>query len=232
MQASASDPIQTARLQAVFDNEAVFDLLRGVALLTGSGVVADLARTVVDAPRADLAIAFNHKQVASKVWLRDTLAATATAPLGRVLICGGWYAILSALLLDDRRLGVTHAVSLDLDTGCLPVAMALNRRHAEAGRFSAVTEDMYAFDYRTALPFDWVVNTSCEHIGDLRAWLDRLPPAQSVVLQSNDYRREPDHIACVDDLEAFKAQARLSAVHWQGELRQRNYTRFMLIGRS
>lgn len=232
MQVSASDPIQTARLQAAFDNEAVFDLLRGVALLTGSAVVADLARTVIDAPRADLAIAFNHKQIASKVWLRDTLAATATLPLGRVLVCGGWYAILSALLLDDPRLGVAHATSLDLDPGCLPVAMALNRRHAEAGRFSAVSGDMYAFDYHAAGSFDWVVNTSCEHIGDLRAWLDRLPIHQPVVLQSNDYRREPDHVACVDDLEAFKAQARLSAIHWQGELRQRNYTRFMLIGRS
>jgi hypothetical protein len=228
---SASNP-RPSKAAADFDNAAVFDLLRGVAFLTGSDLVADLARTVADAPRADLAIAFNHKQIASKVWLRDRLAEAAAAPLGRVLVCGGWYGILSALLLNDARLGVTHAASLDLDASCAPVAMVLNRRHAEAGRFSAVSEDMYAFDYHAAVPFDWIINTSCEHIGDLRGWLDRLPPAQSVVLQSNDYRREPDHIACVDDLEAFRRQAGLSAIHWQGQLRQRNYTRFMLIGRS
>ena len=44
---------------------------------------------------------------------------------------------------------------------------------------------------------DLVVNTSCEHIADLRGWLDLLPKGTSVLLQSNDYFSEPTHINCV-----------------------------------
>jgi len=62
-----------ATLSATFDDDAVFDLLRGLAALTGSPIVGDLARLVGAAPRADLSIAFNHKQIGSKFWLRDAL---------------------------------------------------------------------------------------------------------------------------------------------------------------
>ncbi len=216
--------------RSTFDDEAVHDLLRGVAALTGSTLVGDLARAVAKTPRADLSIAFNHKQLGSKLWLREEWIAFNRAPDVRALVVGGWHGALSALLLDDPRAGVAHATSLDIDPGCAPVARELNRRFAEQGRFEAVTADMYDFDYR-AQPFDCVINTSCEHIADLRGWLGLLPDGATVVLQSNDYRREPDHIACVDSLEDFEAQAGLAAVFFRGERPTKNYRRFMLIGR-
>ena len=49
--------------------EALHDILRGVAELTGDAVVADLARLVGKGVRADISIAFNPKQIASKRWL-------------------------------------------------------------------------------------------------------------------------------------------------------------------
>jgi hypothetical protein len=219
------------RAAAHFDNDQIFDILRGVAFLTGSAVVGDLARTIAEAPRADLSIAFNHKQLASKLWLRAGLADCGAAPLGRILVCGGWHGVLSALLLDDVDLGVMHATSLDLDPGCAPVAETLNRRHAKAGRFTATTADMMAFDYAGAPRFDCIVNTSCEHIPDLKAWLRLLPAGVRVVLQSNDYRREPDHVSCVDSVEELAALAALAAVDFKGSMPTKNYTRFMLIGR-
>jgi hypothetical protein len=217
-----------------FNDEAIFDLLRGVAALTGSAVVRDLAEVVARAPRADLAIAFNHKQIGSKLWLRDGLAGTLGPTLGRVLVAGGWLGVLAALLLEDPRLAITALTTLDRDPGCADVATVLNRRHAAAGRFCAMTADMYDFDYGSAgAPrFDLVINTSCEHIPDLAAWLALLPADTAVALQSNDYVREPDHVACVTSVEAFATQARLSAVLFRGERPTKNYRRFMLIGRT
>ena len=109
------------------------------------------------------------------------------------------------------------------------IALTLNRAHGD--RFAALTADMYALDYRGRRP-DLVVNTSCEHIADLRGWLDRLPAGSRVLLQSNDYFREPTHIACVASLAAFRSQAGLAEVEYAGSLPQKNYTRFMLIGRT
>ncbi|WP_425330027.1 class I SAM-dependent methyltransferase [Terrirubrum flagellatum] len=207
-------------------------MLRGVAALTKCPVIGDLATVIAKHPDPELSIAFNHKQIGSKLWLRDALAGSIGPSLRRVLVVGGWFGVLSAMLLDDNRFSLAHATSLDIDPRCAPVARLLNRRAVEAGRFEAVTSDMYLFDYRRPQDgFDCVINTSCEHIPDLRAWLALLPPDAAVVLQSNDYRREPDHVACVDSLADFEAQARLSSVIWRGELPTKNYHRFMLIGR-
>ena len=76
-----------------------------------------------------------------------------------------------------------------------------------------------------------VINTSCEHLPDVPGWLAGLPAGLPLLLQSNDYYREPDHRSCVPSLEAFKAQAGLSALWFAGALPTKNYTRFMLIGR-
>ena len=88
---------------------------------------------------------------------------------------------------------------------------------------------MYALDYAAGRP-DLVVNTSCEHIADLRGWLALLPAGTPVLLQSNDYFSEPTHISCVASRADFEAMAGLRDLRFSGELPQRNYTRFMLIG--
>jgi hypothetical protein len=221
-----------ARSRRTFDDQAVFDLLCGVAALTGSAIVRDLAEVVARAPHQHLSVAFNHKQIGSKLWLRRTLAEVLGPDLGRVLVAGGWLGVLAALLLDDPGLVIAELTSLDRDPGCAAVATVLNRRHV--GRFRAVTADMYDVDYGHAggPRFDLVINTSCEHIPDVAAWLALLPPGSAVCLQSNDYFREPDHIACVESVEAFAAQARLGVVLFRGERPTKNYRRFMLIGQT
>ena len=72
---------------------------------------------------------------------------------------------------------------------------------------------MYELDYRSGAP-DLVVNTSCEHIADVRGWLDLLPAGTRVLLQSNDYFAEPTHINCVASLEEFAGLAGLGDVRF------------------
>jgi hypothetical protein len=212
--------------------DAFYDILRGVAALTGNGVVGDLARLVADGMPPDLWIAFNHKQIASKQWLVGALAQVLPRPEGPVWVLGAWYGVLGALLLDDPRMTIAEVVSLDIDPGCAPVAEMLNHRHVASGRFRAVTADMTALDFaRQETAPGLVVNTSCEHVDDVPGWLSSLPPGLPVLLQSNDYVREPDHRSCVPSLEAFASQAGLSETWFSGALPTKNYTRFMLIGR-
>lgn len=218
--------------------DAFFDILRGVAALTGNRVVGDLASVVGQALSArqdmppELWIAFNHKQIASKRWLVDALAQSCPAPQGPVWVLGAWYGVLGALLLDDPRLTIPQVVSLDLDPGCAPVAERLNRRHLASGRFRTVTADMMTLDFsREAQAPGLVVNTSCEHLDDVPGWIAGLPAGTPVLLQSNDYFREPDHRSCVASLPAFAAQAGLAETWFSGALPTKNYTRFMLIGR-
>lgn len=212
--------------------DAFYDILRGVAALTGNSVVADLARLVADEMPPDLWIAFNHKQIGSKRWLVDALAEAMPQPQGPVWVLGAWYGVLGALLLADERLAISAVVSVDLDPACAPVAERLNRRHVAAGRFRALTADMMTLDFAVQDPAPGlVINTSCEHLDDVPGWLATLPQGLPLLLQSNDYVREPDHRSCVASLEAFQAQAGLSETFFAGALPTKNYTRFMLIGR-
>lgn len=208
----------------------MFDLLRGVAAYTERPLVAALAKTVARFPEARLDIAFNHKQVACKTWARDRLHAALGGQFASVWIVGGWYGVMAALLFDDPRFEIGAVTSVDLDPDVAAVAESLNAGQAEAGRFRAVTGDMYAADYGHGHP-DLVINTSCEHIADLTGWLARLPCGTPVLLQSNDYASEPSHVSIVRSEEEFARKAGLSQVLFAGGLPMRRYTRFMLIGR-
>ena len=117
-------------------------------------------------PSADIANAFNHKQVACKMWARDRLFESAGGSFGEVWIVGGWYGVLAGMLLDDPRFEIGRIENIDIDPDVGAIAETLNHAHRE--RFRAVTADMYALDYAGRRP-DLVVNTSCEHIADLRA---------------------------------------------------------------
>ncbi len=221
-------------------DELYQDILEGLALYLDSPFVADVLEAVARHPVADFGNALNRNQMLSKIWLIDELHRALGGRLGAVYVLGGWYGVLAAMLLADSRFEVGQVLSVDLDPACAEVAARLNRRHAAAGRFRAVTADMGAIRFapgetrlgaEAAPAADLVVNTSCEHLGDFAGWYGGLAPGTRLVLQSNDFYAEEGHLNCVADLDAFKAQAPLSALLYEGALKLKKYTRFMLIGR-
>jgi hypothetical protein len=207
--------------------DRTFDLTRGIAAYSGSGLVGGLARVVARHPEANISNAFNHKQVACKMWARDRLYESLGGNFRHAAILGGWYGVLAAMLLEDPRFSIGTLESIDIDPAVAVVAETLNRD--ANGRFRAVTADMYAIDY-ARLGADLIVNTSCEHIADLRGWLGLLPRGTALLLQSNDYFSEPSHINCVESIESFERLAGLGKLYFSGALPQKKYTRFMLIG--
>jgi ribosomal protein L21E len=204
-----------------------FDLVRGIAAYDSCALVGGLARVIARHPEAEIDNAFNHKQVACKIWARDRLYESLGGKFDHIAILGGWYGVFAAMLLDDNRFQVGEIESIDIDPSVAAVAETLNA--GANGRFKAVTGDMYRLDY-AALGADLIVNTSCEHIADLRGWLDLLPRGTNVLLQSNDYFSEPSHINCVESADAFERLAGLAALKFSGALPMKKYTRFMLIG--
>jgi hypothetical protein len=213
------------------------DMLEGLAAWFASPQIADLRTTVSRHPEPDLGTALNRNQVTSKLWLADSLQASAGPAFGTVTVLGGWFGVLGAILLSDRRLAIERVVSVDIDPRCVAVAESLNATHVRAGRFSARTADMRTLDYApnpatsTSAP-DVLVNTSCEHIEGFAAWYARIPADRLLVLQSNDYYAVADHVNCVADLDAFRAQAPLRETLFAGMQPHKKYRRFMLIGRK
>lgn len=215
-----------------FDDEFYRDILEGLSVYADSAFHRDVLGALTLHQEPGIAVALNKNQMASKRWLVDTVHATVPAALDRVLILGGWFGTLAALLLHDPRFSIGHVESVDIDARCAPVAESMNATHVRAGRFTARTADMLNLDYAAGGAPDLTINTSCEHLPDFGAWYARVPRGRLLLLQSNDYFVCREHVNCIADLAAFRAQAPLAQTLFAGERRMRRYTRFMLIGRK
>ena len=213
------------------------DILEGLAMYTGNALQQDVLATLSRHDTPALGPALNKNQMASKMWLADALLDTVGPDLGEVLVLGGWFGVLAAVLLHDRRFTISRVVSLDVDPRCTDVALSLNATHVRTGQFAARTADMLDYDYggdstAAARAASLVINTSCEHLADFGRWYERIPAGQLLVLQSNDYYACREHINSVPDLETFRAQAPMREPLFAGERKLRRYVRFMLIGRK
>lgn len=217
------------------------DILDGLSLFYESRFITDIRNTALEYPVSHLGNALNRRQTASKLWLLNTLFDCYGPTLGKVHVLGGWYGVLGALFIHDPRFEVERVTSFDIDASCAPIAESLNAANVESGHFEAITADILDLQYSAdavqvgskALPTpNIIINTSCEHLPDFDDWYGSLPQDVLLVLQSNDYFSEPEHVNSVPDLASFKAQAPFSSTVFEGELEFDKYTRFMLIGRK
>lgn len=216
------------------------DILEGLSVFYGSAFITDILATISQHQTPTIGHALNYKQVKCKKWLIDKLGDTCGTEYGTIYILGGWYAVLAAMLLHDPRLVINKVVSIDMDSECKPISEALNRTHVNSGKFESVTADILSLDYTQLLRGpdaskdhpDLVINTSCEHLSQFDTWFANIPPQTLLALQSNDYFSCDEHVNCVEDLDALKQQAPLSKLIYQGQMKVKKYTRFMLIGKK
>jgi len=186
---------------------------------------------------------FSEGQLKSKGWLVDTLKEL-DLDLGLVFLCGGWMGSLAAFMFESD-LKIDKIRSFDIDHSCTLGAEALNRSWLyDNWRFKASTLDIHEMDYPTKYLTlddkgnvhslielaDTLINTSCEHIDDFNLWYNNIPLGMCLVVQSNNNYEHEEHINCVSSLEEFAEQTPMSIVLYAGELKLKNYTRFMRIG--
>ena len=98
-------------------HEHAFDLARGIAVYCGSPLIKGVSRVIARHPGADIGTAFNHKQIACKMWARDRLFESAGGIFGEIWIVGGWYGVFAGMLLDDSRFKIGRIENSDIDPG-------------------------------------------------------------------------------------------------------------------
>ncbi len=222
------------KINAHYNDEYYRDILDGLSAYFQSPLIADILTTINRVPAPGLGNAWNFNQITGKRWLVEKLAEHLPPETQKILLLGGWYAVLASLMLDNPAYNAVKLSSLDIDPSCEEIARSVNRQWVEQGRFEALTSDMHNFDYASWMDGQpsVIINTSCEHIENFSDWFDSLPVGPLLVLQSNDYFSCDEHINCVNTLEEFKQQAPLREVLFDDGLKLKKYTRFMLIGRK
>jgi len=222
----------------MFDYEGLrTETLTDLQAFTGSEDIGEEVCGRVSAPPDDLHLAFNANQIASKTWLLDRVYETLGGRFDTVYILGAWYGALATLIFDDARYQVGRIFCYDLNPDCAPVAERVNANAVGEGRFRAATADAGTLCYPKQragpkAPRSLIINTSCEHMPPSVDWFSRIPENMYMALQSNDYFDCDEHVNCVPDLAAFKAQVPLKTLCYEGTLRRRRYSRFMLIGKK
>lgn len=178
---------------------------------------------------------FGRGQIRSKLWLVSELEKIIdNKQLGNVLMYGGWYATVAALLF--QRFSIKKFYNIDLDPVAIQLSNDFNQNFGD--RFVAFVGDVNDINYDGAaecqLPNEEtvkptvVVNTSCEHMTD--EWFYELPDGQFVVLQTNNYFENPQHVNCVDSVDTALNKYRFTDVFYSGEIETMLYNRYMIIG--
>lgn len=178
--------------------------------------------TPENAPRYDeFRDMFSSGQVFSKQWAVKELSKLNRITTQTILIAGSWFGTLGLML--KYQFPNSRIVLLDIDPRCEKYIKNVMYNYPD---IIPLTGDMYNYNYIEPV----VINTSCEHIQDVRGWLDLLPKETLVLLQSNDFTKGQDHVNCVNSENEFKEQTKLSNIFYSGKLETPMYTRYMLIG--
>lgn len=191
--------------------------------------------------------AFSKGQIKSKLWAVEELNKLENFDESKIIILCGWIGFLSYLLLKDSdKSQISHILSIDIDQETTQIAKKFNRLSVEVddARFVADTSDVYKLDYgplsfksrlfsrliKEPLPYDVIINTSCEHLVEFKDWYDLIPKGQMVLLQSNNYFECDEHHNCISNLADFKKEVPMKEYLYEGTLDLSYYKRFMLIG--
>jgi hypothetical protein len=178
--------------------------------------------SVEDAPRYDeFRDMFSSGQIYSKEWLVKQLKKTYILDNNSCIIVGAWYGTLGFMIYDAN---ITKKIKmLDIDPRC---EKFVNNIIYDIPSIEYVTGDMYNYTYTE----DIIINTSCEHIPDIKQWLTVIPFTSMIVLQSNNYIAGNGHVNCVNSYEEFVKQTGLTRIIYAGKLETNIYDRYMVIG--
>lgn len=167
---------------------------------------------------------FSSGQIQSKEWLIRELAKLDPVHQNKSFaIAGAWYGTLGMML--KYRFPSIRVNMIDIDPRC---EKFVHNIIYDNPAMKYITADMYEYHYTE----DFIINTSCEHIVDLREWVNIIPGGRTVILQSNNYREGNGHVNCVDSEEELDYQSGLSKILYKGKLAMPMYTRYMIIGQT
>lgn len=165
-------------------------------------------------------------QLASKVWLSETLSGLNVGAFYHGVICGGWYGTLIPILL--HWVSVRSLTTIDIDESCLDIVPEVVNSAGNRCRIFAQAADMHRIDYSE---YDLIINTSSEHINSISGWLSSIPSGKLIVVQNNDLLSAEGHINCKASLEElYDETSQHLNILYSGQMVMPEYTRFMICG--
>ena len=209
----------------------------------------EFVRTVKSYPDEISFDFLSYGQIESKrVLLEELLVILPDLSNKLVVLLGGWYGLFAQLLFQGKPEATGRVLSVDIDERANLIAEKLNNRLvADGWKFKTITSDVHDIYYDESLFFlkrsdgateeicerpEVYINTSCEHIRNFGAWRDQIPEGTILALQSNNAFQFEGHVNCVENIEQFKKQARLSAIFCERVIKFKGYERFILIGKT
>jgi hypothetical protein len=169
--------------------------------------------------------AFSKTQFDSKKWLVEELARIPKVQQKNISIIGGWYGTYLVPMLKVY-LQPKHIAFNDVDPDAIRIAKLLNEDKDITYKCYDVTKNSeIIYEYNP----DIVINTSCEHMEDMKNFI-RKDSSVLYVLQSCNNKNDPGHINTHDDLDDFILSSGLRNLYFYGTKDLGHKKRFMLIG--
>lgn len=161
--------------------------------------------------------AFRINQMQGKAWLLDQIKEVDRN--STILVVGSWFGFTSYCLY---KMGFKFITETDPDIRLELMSNYLNRENVNFRHFNKDVNDL------DMLPYDLVINTSCEHISN-NNWFNNIPTGKLVLLQSTNFKCD-DHINVVSSVEEMKSKYLLN-YKYANELKfNPQFSRFMLYG--
>jgi len=182
--------------------------------------------------------AWNKGQIGSKLWLCDIFEKHYPfRSSSNIWILGGWYGILSFLLLSRGNIPIKEIVSIDINSYCEEIANKINEYWIWKNNiFKAYTADCNKLSYTKNKLFeqaDIIISTSTEHMIE-NEWFENIPDGKFIIIQSTDMK-DDQHVNLVSNESELLAKHPLSKLIYKGNLffdfkNKWSFHRFMIMG--
>lgn len=185
--------------------------------------VSNVLRKGID--RNSFSDSLSNTQYISKKWLVEELVKIETTGGKKIKILGGWFGSYLVPFLN-HYIKPSQIIFNDIDPDCIYFAELLHGKKNNIYECYDVFEmpkQIYSFNP------DIVINTSCEHMKDMRDIIDLEKPCL-YVFQTCTSDNDPGHINPKKTLDEFITSSGLNTILFYGTKDLGHKKRHMLIG--
>ena len=187
--------------------------------------LSTLLRSITPAEIEDLADSMSSTQYDSKKWLVEMLNASASfyPKNPTVTVLGSWYGSYLVPFLD--HISPSEIILNDINPRVLEIARPLHGNKIKQSCFDVNKAPEHVAMYES----DILINTSCEHMNDMKnIWTGN--PNTFYVFQSCDKGSDPGHVNPCSSTQELVEKSGLTDVKFSGRLDLGHKNRYMVMG--
>ena len=176
--------------------------------------------------RTNFLESFRLNQIKSKKWLVHELVKHSNkTKFNKVAVLGSWNAILLYELMSTN-FDITSWDFYDIDATCHNDRDEYFKFHGMEMNYNSFEADAVPiFETCNLEKYDLIINTSCEHMIDIKAGKGPL-----YAITSSDNNTVRDHINCVQHYKDLGLKNSINNILYEGKLNLGKFNRFCVIG--